>query len=113
MVTIHNDFNFVLHTYTCSLHSEKFGSATNKSLFKNFVTKLANVTFENIDELPMNNTFGIASHQYMDLLWNLSWIFHPEVSSGTGNKLHLQDTITELGICYSVNSRVAIYNSYE
>lgn len=60
----------------------------------------------------MNRTFGIASDQYIDLLWNLSFEIKPELNSGTSNKLFLQDTITELGICYSVNSKLSVYNSY-
>lgn len=94
------------------MNPDKFDNDTDMEQFAHFIKKLANVTYENIDELPMNNTYGINSDQYLDLLWNLSWTFNPEVSSGTGNKLYLQDTITELGLCYSVNSKMAIYNSY-
>lgn len=60
----------------------------------------------------MNRTFDIDSNQYLDLLWNLSFVFKPELNSGSAHKLYLQDTITELGICYAVNSKIAAYNSY-
>lgn len=60
----------------------------------------------------MNRTWGVASNDYLDLLWNLSFSFQPEINSGPAIKLYLQDTITELGICYAVNSQVAVYNSY-
>lgn len=60
----------------------------------------------------MTRNFGIPSNQYLDLLWNLSFEFKPEINSGTANKLYLQDTITELGVCYSVNSKLSVYNSY-
>lgn len=61
----------------------------------------------------MNKTFNIKSKDYMQLLWNLSFSFRSEVTSGTTKQLHLQETITELGICYTVNSRIAEYNSYK
>lgn len=76
------------------------------------MTILSNVTYENYDLLPLNRTFEIPSSQYLDLLWNLSYIFSPEINSGTATKLFLQDTITELGICYAINSKISVYNSY-
>lgn len=78
-----------------------------------FINKLANISYENIHELPMNNTFGLKSDSYLSLLYNLSWTFSPEISSGTANKFYLQDVVTELGICYAVNSKIAIYHSFE
>lgn len=83
-----------------------------KQQFKRFLTILSNVTYENLEDIPMNNTFGIASDDYMDLLYNLSAPFNPEISSGTSTKLFMIDTVTELGFCHSVNTKVAGYNSY-
>lgn len=100
---------------TVPKHSERpgiFKTDDDKNEFIDFITKLSNATFENYEELPMNRTFGISSNHYLDLLWNLSFPFSPEINSGTANKLYLQDTITELGICYSVNSKMSVYNSY-
>ena len=48
----------------------------------------------------------------MELLYNLSLRFNPDISSGTTHKLHMTETITEIGICYAVNSRLAAYNSF-
>lgn len=61
----------------------------------------------------MNNTFALKSDSYLSLLYNLSKTFSPEISSGTANKFYLQDVVTELGICYSVNSKIGIYHSFE
>lgn len=93
-------------------HPEKFLNEDDAIDFKVFVTKLANISFENFDELPMNKTFDIPSSEYLDLIWSLSWFFHPEISSGMSIKLYMVDTITELGICYTFNSKIASYNSY-
>lgn len=60
----------------------------------------------------MNRTFDIASNDYLELLWNLSFTFRPDINSGGANELFLQETITALGICFSINSKVAVYNSY-
>lgn len=96
----------------CSSRPEVFESDDDRREFTDFIEKLSNATFENYDQLPMNRTFDIDSNQYMELLWNLSFIFEPELNSGSTHKLYLQDTITELGICYTVNSKIAVYNSY-
>lgn len=89
-----------------------FQSEADKMEFIEFLTVLSNVTYENYDKLPLNRTFDIPPQQYLDLLWNLSYTFNPEINSGTATKLFLQDTITELGICYAINSKMSVYNSY-
>lgn len=48
----------------------------------------------------------------MELLYNLTLRFNPDITSGTTHKLHMTETITEIGICYAVNSRLAAYNSF-
>lgn len=101
--TIINDFRSRPHV---------FRNDGDRREFTEFIEKLSNATFENYDQLPMNRTFDIDSNQYLDLLWNLTIVFKPELNSGSVHKLFLQDTITELGICYAVNSKVAVYNSY-
>ncbi|XP_055691219.1 pickpocket protein 11 [Lutzomyia longipalpis] len=91
----------------------KFPTQDDREEFTEFISKLSGATFENFDEVPMNRTFGIPSSDYMELIWNLSWPFSPEVSSGLTNKLTLVETITELGICYAINSHIAAYNSFQ
>lgn len=99
-----------IHTHRARPHI--FESDDDRHEFIAFIEKLSNATFENYDQLPMNRTYDIDSNQYLDLLWNLSFVFKPELNSGSAHKLYLQDTITELGICYAVNSKIAAYNSY-
>lgn len=89
-----------------------FQDEADKSDFRNFILKLANSSFDSFHELPMNKTFGIPSSSYLELLFDLKWNFEPEMSSGTLTRMYLDETITELGICYSVNSMIAKYSSY-
>lgn len=96
-----------------SSHADKFSRDEDRQAFTAFVTKLSNSTFETFNEIPqLNSTLDIPAEDYMELLHNLSLRFHPDITSGTANKLHLTETITELGLCYAVNSRVAAYNSF-
>lgn len=83
-----------------------------KNDFVDFVNILANVSFESLGDLPMDNAFGLESNNYLDLLWDLKWDFQPEVTSGSGVKMYLDDVVTEFGICYTFNSKMSIYNSY-
>ncbi|XP_059610139.1 pickpocket protein 11 [Phlebotomus argentipes] len=94
-------------------NEDKYPDDEAKEEFRDFVQKLSRATFENFDELSVNRTFGIASSDFMELIWNLSWPFNPDINSGLVGKLTLVETITELGICYSINSRVAAYNSFQ
>ncbi|XP_063709117.1 sodium channel protein Nach [Culicoides brevitarsis] len=90
----------------------KFSTDELKAEFKRFITILSNATYENLEDIPKNNTFDIDSNDWLDLLYNLSAKFNPEISSGTSSKLYMVDTITELGFCHSVNTKIAGYNSY-
>lgn len=102
----------LLSTY-CSDRPIDFPDNSSRLEFKRFITILANATYENLDGIPMNNTFGLEPSQYMDALYNLSAPFNPEISAGTSSPLFMVDTITELGFCHSVNTKVAGYNSYQ
>lgn len=88
-------------------------SSYNVADFINFIVKLSNVSFASIGELPMDSSFGIRSSDYMEIIHNCTWLFQPEVTSGTGVRMYLSDVVTELGICYTFNSRVSVYNSFD
>ncbi|XP_058817371.1 uncharacterized protein LOC131680675 [Topomyia yanbarensis] len=94
-------------------HPETFATEDDKEDFKEFITKLANATYDTFLDLPMHKTYGIPTTQYLNLIHNLSLAFHPQISSGTLLPLLGQQTITELGVCLSVNSIVAEYSSYQ
>lgn len=91
----------------------KFSTNELKGQFKRFIIILSNATYENLEDIPKNETFGIDSNDWLDLLYNLSSKFNPEISSGTSAKLYMVDTVTELGFCHSINSKIAGYNSYK
>ncbi|KAL9697993.1 hypothetical protein quinque_001434 [Culex quinquefasciatus] len=94
-------------------HPDKFANEGDSDDFKEFIVKLANASYDTFMELPVHKTYGIPSEDYLELIQNLSWPFQPMSSSGTTLLLQLQPTITELGSCVSVNSKVAAYSSYE
>lgn len=66
-----------------------------------------------MDKLPTNLSYGIPGSAYMDLLYDLKWSFEPEMSSGAAVRMYISETITEFGICHSVNSLVGKYNTYK
>lgn len=78
-----------------------------------FLKRLATISYENMADFPVDIDPGFGPDNYLDVMDELKWDFVPEISSGTSNKLVMQRTITENGVCDSVNSKVAYYNSYE
>lgn len=92
-----------------------FPTEEDKKDFHYFMDAIATITYENLYKLRRvaNKTFGITGEDYLDLISNFSSSFKPEVSSGTVAKMYVQETVTELGICFSTNSRIALYNNYE
>lgn len=56
---------------------------------------------------------GIPAEEFMPLLLKLQFVFVPSVSNSgvRGSNYTLEKTISEMGICYTFNSNLAIYNS--
>lgn len=88
-------------------------NTTEAALLREFLVKLSLATYDNFNELPMND--GIAAEDYMVILLDLAFRFKPSVTnSGISNaKKGLQRTVTEMGVCYSFNSQLAVYNAPE
>ncbi|CAH2105195.1 unnamed protein product [Euphydryas editha] len=87
-------------------------SNEDKEKFEEFIHALADANFTTFDTIPIYD--AIDPDKYLELLLNLSSDFNPTLSSGASG-IHLQiiPTVTEMGICYSINSKVAVYNSPE
>lgn len=100
-----------MHPY--SAHPDQFLSEEDQEDFRDFIVKLASLTYDNLETLPLNKSYGIPSTKYLELLYELKWAFEPEISSGAAVKMFIYETQTEFGICHSVNSMVARYNSFE
>ncbi|XP_031349918.1 pickpocket protein 11-like isoform X2 [Photinus pyralis] len=83
----------------------------NKTALEAFLRTLAEANYKNFDKvLPY---YELPSEQFMKILLQLQYEFKPLVSNSglQSNKYYLEKTITEMGICYSYNSNLAIYNS--
>ncbi|KAH8370099.1 hypothetical protein KR093_002171, partial [Drosophila rubida] len=94
-------------------HIDEFEDDEDKDNFRDFIEKLASLTYDNLETLPLNKSYGIDSNNYLDILYELKWPFEPEISSGAAVKMFIYETQTEFGICHSVNSLVARYNSFQ
>nr|NP_001286700.1 pickpocket 9, isoform B [Drosophila melanogaster]AHN56495.1 pickpocket 9, isoform B [Drosophila melanogaster] len=94
-------------------HPDQFLSEEDQEDFRDFIVKLASLTYDNLETLPLNKSYGIPSTKYLELLYELKWAFEPEISSGAAVKMFIYETQTEFGICHSVNSMVARYNSFD
>jgi acid-sensing ion channel, other len=90
-----------------------FPNETVRAGAKIFIKKLATISYENISKIPFELDPGIDPEDYLQLMSDLKWDFIPEISSGTSNKLIMQRTVTEHGICDAVNSKTAYYQSVE
>jgi hypothetical protein len=82
----------------------------DKEKLEAFIRAISNATYENFDLIPDYD--GIPAEKYMELLLNLTMSFKPTLTIGAaGIMLEIVPTVTEMGLCYAVNSKVAIYNS--
>ncbi|KAG4065620.1 hypothetical protein HA402_012610 [Bradysia odoriphaga] len=98
----------------CRMFPHKFPTQEEKDDFQYFMDVVSTVSYENLHRLERvrNRTFGITGEDYLDLISNMSSSYKPEVSSGTVAKMYVQETVTEMGICFSTNSKVSVYSDY-
>lgn len=88
-------------------------NVSDKKALQDFLVKLSQASYDTFAGLPFYE--NLAPENYMKILLELAFDFKPTVTnSGMNNvKRELETTITEMGICYSFNSQLAVYNSPE
>lgn len=88
-------------------------NAKNKTALRLFLTSLANAGYNNFDKVTFNDEIRVED--YMEVLLALQIDFKPLITCPDDKdvKCELQNTVTEMGICYSFNSQLAVYNSPE
>lgn len=84
---------------------------TNTNNLREFLVKLAYASYDNFAELPFYEE--INPKDYMEILLDLSLNFRPIVTNSGMSYTQggLQRSVTEMGVCYSFNSPLAVYNS--
>lgn len=90
----------------------QFAENNNVSMnnLQEFILSLANANYRTFKDVV--DFDGIAPEKFMDLILNMSRTFEPSLTIGvSGIMLNIVPTITEMGLCYAVNSKIAIYNS--
>jgi hypothetical protein len=75
-------------------NSQKFPTNESKKNAKTFINALGMATYETMDEFPLGIDGNIKPDEYLMLVNELKWNFHPEISSGTSDKLIMQRIIT-------------------
>lgn len=85
----------------------------NKTLYKDFIISLLEASYLNLDSVI--DYEGIDSEDFAKLIYKFSFPLKMDITNSAGNNkfLSVQETYTEMGRCYSYNSQLAIYNSYE
>ena len=72
----------------------KFPTDDSKENARNFIKNLSLISYETMSDFPLGIDGNIKPDEYLKLMSDLKWEFHPEISSGTSNKLILQRIIT-------------------
>jgi len=72
----------------------KFPTDESKENARNFLKNLSLISYEAMSDFPLGIDGNIKPDEYLKLMSDLKWEFHPEISSGTSNKLILQRIIT-------------------
>lgn len=84
----------------------------DKEKYRKFVKTLLNATYENLDQLIEYGNF--TGNDFVNIIKKFTFKFNPIISSTIfSDEYGLQMSLTDLGVCYSFNSQLAIYNSPE
>lgn len=90
----------------------KNSHAANKTALKEFLVSLAGAGYDSFGNVVADST-GIKPEEYMQVLLDLQIDFEPMVTCPDGVRCELEKSVTEMGVCYSFNSQLAVYNSPE
>ncbi|XP_065206755.1 sodium channel protein Nach-like [Planococcus citri] len=93
----------------------EFKNYTNKEEISNFLIHLANATYFTFINVPEIGTNIVPPSRYIEFIYRIRFNLRYVLSNSNMELFNISTldlTITELGICYAYNSRVAIYNSY-
>lgn len=84
----------------------------DKETFRKFVNTLLNATYDNLDQIVEYE--GVAEKDFVDIIEKFRFKFNPLISSTIfSHDYGFQLSLSDLGVCYSFNSQLAIYNSPE
>lgn len=89
----------------------KHSNAGNKTALKEFLVSLADAGYDSFGNVV--DYAGVKPEDYMKLLLDLQIDFEPMVTCPEGVRCELEKSVTEMGVCYSFNSQLAVYNSPE
>lgn len=91
----------------------------NKVEIREFLESLLNSNYYNLDQVvhrSNDNTLALPSpEQYWKLLVQMQFEFNPSISNSGVNQrsYYLQKIVSEMGVCYTFNSKLAIYSTPE
>lgn len=91
-----------------------FATVDNQTLLREFLIRLAYADYTNFEQIPHYDL--IVPDSYMELLLEFQYDFGGVVTASTESEnraLNLIKIVSEMGICYSFNSELALYNSPE
>ncbi|XP_014245168.1 sodium channel protein Nach-like [Cimex lectularius] len=92
--------------------SKWFPSADNATEAERWLRDLSNATYTNFAKME-NYSPAIRPENYLDAVLDAKLQFRYVLSNSNSDAADLVPTFTELGLCYSYNSQVAIYNNPE
>lgn len=71
-------------------------------------TSTIDVTDADLEDHPL-----IPPEKYLELLDRVQMNFLPTILTSLSIPVSVQKTIVEMGMCYTINSKIAIFNSLE
>lgn len=90
-----------------------YSTASNKTELREFLVALAHAKYDNLNKIPHYD--AIASDEYLPLLLDLQKEFKYAILSSDFDldRYKLTKVITEMGVCYTFNSQLAVYKTPE
>lgn len=88
-------------------------NVTDKNSLRVFLMQLVSTSIIDITDADLEDHPLIPAEKYLEMLDRVQIDFTPFILSSLAVPIRVQKTVVESGMCYSINSKIAIFNSPE
>lgn len=88
-------------------------NVTDTDSLRIFLLQLVKISVVDVTDAELDDNPAVPPEKYLEIMNRIQINFVPQILTSLSIPIRVQKTIVEMGICYSINSKIAMYNSPE
>ncbi|XP_077295038.1 pickpocket protein 11-like [Arctopsyche grandis] len=88
-------------------------NATDKDSLRIFLLQLVKISVVDVTDAELEDNPLVPPEKFLEIMDRIQINFIPQILTSLNLPIRVQKTIVEMGLCYSINSKIAMYNSIE